>query len=475
MVVILDTTLREGELHPGVYYTAEARKTIGLALAEVGTPRIEFPIVHPSRGGLIQDIKSVIEAVRESYGNVELIVQCRALREDIENAANYNADGCGVFLAATQEHRMAKFGGLSRDEATRRFVEAIELLKSYGFKYRRAVIEDASRFFTAETKEEDTLQFLFSLVKSVYAAGATVVSIPDTSGISIHRSISDIIQTTKKETNAPLAGHFHNDYGNSLPNAIEAVLAGVDEIHVSIYGLGSRNGITDHYELVANLEDLYGVRVGERRSGFMNLYQTFHRMTGIPIPWRHPLSSLARTEKAGTHQAQVVLSPVGYVPRKKFEHDFRGQASFEAGQLMSKRVVDEILKNYDVGEEVRDEIVVAVAERSALKARKLSPMEVGDIIEAKSGISIPRETIARTIRGLEYAYLLIKLRPQYPVRRIMDEVSGWDEVERVDEVYGDVDMVLLTQLRDLEGKDVVDKIRKKFSEGIIDIAALILE
>jgi isopropylmalate/homocitrate/citramalate synthase len=34
-----------GVLQPGVYFTKESRVRVAEALAEVGTPRIEFPIV----------------------------------------------------------------------------------------------------------------------------------------------------------------------------------------------------------------------------------------------------------------------------------------------------------------------------------------------------------------------------------------------------------------------------------------------
>ena len=60
MVTILDTTLREGELQPGVYFTQESRIRIAEALAQVGTPRIEFPIIYPNRGGRIEDVKAAV-------------------------------------------------------------------------------------------------------------------------------------------------------------------------------------------------------------------------------------------------------------------------------------------------------------------------------------------------------------------------------------------------------------------------------
>jgi hypothetical protein len=42
---------------------------VGRALAEVGTPRIEFPIMYPSRGGKIEDIKAAVDDIQGCYSN----------------------------------------------------------------------------------------------------------------------------------------------------------------------------------------------------------------------------------------------------------------------------------------------------------------------------------------------------------------------------------------------------------------------
>ena len=41
------------------------------------------------------------------------------------------------------------------------------------------------------------------------------------------------------------------------------------------------------------------------------------------------------------------------------------------------------------------------------------------------------------------------------------------EVERIDEVYGNSDIILLSRIKDFKGVNVVEKIRSKFKE-IID-------
>ena len=475
MVVILDTTLREGELQPGVYFNCKSRKAIGLALAEIGTRRIEFPIAYPSRGGKVEDIRNAIEEIKKSSNDLQAILQCRACKDDVKNASQYGADGCAVYLGVTQKHRRGKLRGLDRGKAIEQLYESIELLKDFGFRYRRAVLEDVSRFFTSEKSSEDTAAYLSRLLHAVRKAGATIVSIPDTSGMIPHLRVSDVIRRMKEITDLPLAAHFHNDYGNALANAIEAFSAGVEEIHVSIYGLGARNGIVDHYELVSNLEDLYGVSTGEKREQLMALYKRFEQLTGIPIPWRHPLSLSANLEKAGTHQAQIVEAPEGYIPPRKLALDFSGTVFFEASQFVSKRVVGELLKQYSVSDRLKLEVTETIASRSALKQRKLTSQEVRDIIEMKTGISLSIEIISKSIRGSDYAYVVINYKPQYNGRTIVDEVTRWKEVVQADEVYGDVDLVILTQLKDSEGKNVVDKIKEKFKDGIVKITSWIVE
>lgn len=481
MVRILDTTLREGELHPGVYFNGESRVQIAEALAEVGVARIEFPLVYPQRGGRIEDIKTAVIAAQENYGRTA-VIQFRACKQDVELAQEYDAKGCALYLAPTNVHRMGKFHGMTKEKAIEVFVETLELAKSYGFTYRRAVLEDASRFNSLEEKtEEDCYGFLENLLKAVKDAGATIVSIPDTSGIMAPSCVTAFIETIGKLTDQPLACHFHNDYGNALSNALQAVtITQVDEIHVSILGLGARNGITDHYEFVANLEDLLNVPSGERREKLYWLYKVFCEATGIPIPWTHPLAPQCFTEKAGTHQSQVLKNALGYIPRKKLENDFHADLFFEAGRLMSKRVVEKIFHiaasdlphNFSLTPALAQEIAEAIAARSALKQREVSLWEVSDIIKMKAGVEIPIEKLQRIIREGDCAYIKLKLLPQFQVGELIREVGKWKEVERIDEVYGDCDLIIFARLKDARGVYVIDKIRERFGQSILEAVML---
>jgi isopropylmalate/homocitrate/citramalate synthase len=146
-VNILDTTLREGELNSSIYYTNENLESIGLSIAQLGTPRIEFSVPYPQRGGSVSKLKDILNNIQSSYEHSTLIIQCRALEQDIDIAQKMEVNGCDVYLAISEEHRMNKLGGISIDDVIKRLTESLDRLKEYGFHYRRAVLEDASRFF----------------------------------------------------------------------------------------------------------------------------------------------------------------------------------------------------------------------------------------------------------------------------------------------------------------------------------------
>lgn len=484
MIKILDSTLREGELLSGLYFNRENRIEIAEALAEVGTPRIELPLVYPQRKGKTEDIKSVVTSLQDNYGKTA-VLHFRAYKPDVELSQGYDAKGCALYMAPTYLHRTGKFHGLKKQRVIDIFIETLELARSHGYTYRRAVLEDVSRFYnTQERTNEDSYFFLKNLLDTVKGAGATIVSIPDTSGILPPNYCISFIQKISKLTKLPLACHFHNDYGNALANALQAItLPKVEEIHVSILGIGARNGITDHYEFVANLEDLLHIPSGQKREKIRWLYQVFSETTRIPIPWTHPLSPKCFVEKAGTHQSQVVHDPSGYIPRKKLEYDSSADVLFEAGQLMSKKVVELLFQiaARDLPNDVTPspnlikEITETIAARSALKEHEISPWEVKEIIQLKAGMNIPIEKVQRVIRGGEYIYIMLKLLPQFRASELIHEVISWKEVERIDETYGDVDAIIFTRLKDANGIDVLDKLRSRFKQVIFKATTLPIE
>lgn len=462
--IILDTTLREGQLYR--MFSRGVNVRLATMLAEAGVGRIELTVDYPPRT-TYEDVACIVDALR-SYP-VEIVMHGRAFIRDVDAISKYDVHGCALYLAPTDIHRRYKLGGISYEEAVQRFKEAIGRARELGMKYIRATVEDASRLYF---EGRDGMEKLMALVEEMGGCGATIVSVPDTSGMMSPRDAREFVRVLKSRCKTQIACHFHNDYGYASADTVEAAAEGADEVHVCVMGIGDRNGIADLYEVVAALEDLYGIRTGVRRDALSEIYERFWKLTGIRPCMRHPLSKEARTVRAGVHQSMVVYQPVGYVPEKKLLYDFKSGIMLEATPYMSHKVLKELLSKYGLDDEAARRLTEELARLANKKGGRLLPSEVAEILREK-GFEVSGEDVYRFL-GYEYAYILIKLKPQSPTPEIIGELLSWDEVEDVDEVYGDVDMVVRAKILPGSG-NVVSKLKKVFASYIDEVKVLITD
>ncbi len=466
-VEILDSTLREGELFRVLPTDAKVR--VASKLAEAGIKRIELTVHYPSRTKF-EDNEAVVKALKGT--GVLIVMHGRALLDDLEAMAKYDVEGCAVYVAVSRLHREHKLHGLTYDEAVERLCNAAEIAKEHGFKYIRVTFEDVSRIFLEEG--ENRLPVIQAAIERVKEHGATTVSLPDTSGLLTPRSAGAFFQRMKQLSTLPLAAHFHNDYGLASANTIEAAIEGADELHVTLLGVGDRNGIADLYEVVATLEDVYGMHTGVQRSSLKQLYSTFSKIAGMPIPSRHPLSDEARTIRAGVHQSMTVKRTEGYIPAKKLVNDF-DRPLYVLNPFLSHKLVRKILAPHFEGLEdgTAHKIAEALAALTHRVGHRAKREEFQRIMREEAGVEVPYEELAEYFGG-QTVYILMKLRAQYPAQRIVQEVASWNHIESVDEVYGDVDMVVKARTPNPK-EDVVAKLRRDFSEAIQELRVLVAD
>ncbi len=458
--VILDTTLREGELFR--MFGSEVRAQLARRLAEVNVRRIELTVDYPPRT-TESDLRPVLDELKR--GDVEVILHGRAFEEDLKSMKKYEVQGCALYMSLSQIHLEYKLHGMSYEEAFGRLLDSVEKAKS-SFKYVRATLEDASRIYLSEGVDR-----IVEAAERLREAGATIVSIPDTAGLLSPRLASEMIRMIKNRSDVPLAAHFHNDYGMASANTVAAALEGVEEVHVSIMGIGDRNGIADLYEVVATLEDLHGIDTGVERSGLRPLYQFFARLTGVKLNWRHPLSEEARTIRAGVHQAMAVKKPEGYMPEGKLRHDFTAP-TFNLSPYVSHRLVATILGGVKSDEEVR-RVTNLLAEEARASSGVLSVAKARELIKRETGIDLEPSHLEKYLSG-ERVYVLAKLNPRFPAHEIVRELRLWDEVESVDEVYGDADIVI-TGLMSQSADNFVNRLKQKYASAMENVKVLVTD
>jgi 2-isopropylmalate synthase len=295
-ILLLDTTLREGEQTPGVSFAVEQKLRIARALDEIGVDMIE--VGHPN---VSPDINQFIkEVVREDL-RAEIVAHCRARDEDIEKSLSYGVDRVAIFLGTSKSHLKSKLKK-GEDEASNLVYQAIKKARDHGVRVR----------FTAEDAPRTDPGYLIEICRAAIEAGADRIGLPDTVGNQTPDGIRSLFQNVRKEVGAELDAHCHNDLGLALANSLAAMEGGATCIHVTVNGLGERVGITSLCSLAVALKVIYDIDT-VRLDQLMAVGRMVAECSGVKIPSNMPvIGDHAFSHKAGLHTTAVLKDPSTY-------------------------------------------------------------------------------------------------------------------------------------------------------------------
>jgi 2-isopropylmalate synthase len=297
-ISVLDSTLREGEQHPGVSFTIKQRIQIAWMLDYFGVDQIEIsPIVS-------SDHKEAVKTIIKQGLKADIVSHGRALKEDIDVSLSCDAKWCAAYLGISDIHLKDKLR-ITREQAMERAVGTVEYAKSHGLKIRFTV-EDGSR---AEP------EFLLKMCRAIEEAGVDRISLPDTVGIMRPVGMYNFVKKVRDAVDTPLDAHVHNDIGFAVANAFAACDAGVDQIHTTIDGIGERTGIPSLAEVSVALTFLYKSPNDFRLDMLQDLSRLIEDYTSIrPYDSKPIVGSSAYKHKAGTHLAAILKNPAAYEP-----------------------------------------------------------------------------------------------------------------------------------------------------------------
>ncbi|HKU84495.1 MAG TPA: 2-isopropylmalate synthase [Candidatus Nitrosocosmicus sp.] len=296
---ILDSTLREGEQHPGVSFSNKQRIQIAWMLDSFGVDQIEIsPIVSP-------DHHEATKIIMKQGLKADIVAHVRAIKTDVDMALDCDTNWVATYMGISDIHLLAKLR-ISREEAKQRALEVVDYIKSHGLK-SRFTMEDASR-----TDPE----FLLEMCQEMNQRGIERISIPDTVGIMRPRGMYNLVKMVHDNIDSSktaLDVHCHNDVGLALSNALSGCDGGADQIHTTIDGLGERTGIPTLAETAVALNLIYKSNNSFRLHLLKDLSRTISEYTRIPIHESKPLvGDSAYKHKAGTHLAAILRNPSAY-------------------------------------------------------------------------------------------------------------------------------------------------------------------
>jgi 2-isopropylmalate synthase len=307
VIQILDSTLREGEQTPGVYFDGHIKLAIADLLDEVGVDIIEagHPMVTP-------EIHEAIKQIANHNLRARVGAHSRSLEADINLALECGVDFLGIFYC------------VSNDRLNHIFKKDLK----FAIEQITGIIEYAKKLdpnLLIRYTPEDTVRSDFDNVINVSVAavraGADIISIADTTGFMIPGSKNNMFdyisrfreELDKYDLSPKIAVHCHNDRGLALANALDGIRAGAEIVDVSVLGLGERAGIVDMSQLLVILQTEYDENSNWNLRKLPELYNLVSKYANIPIPAHLPvMGANAFTHCAGVHTHAAIKNPVHY-------------------------------------------------------------------------------------------------------------------------------------------------------------------
>jgi len=307
LVQILDTTLREGEQSPGVYFDTHIKLAIAKQLDNIGVDYIEAG--HPV---VTEEIHQTVKQLANLGFRAIIGAHARSLKKDVDLALECGVKFLGIFYCVSDQRLNHIFN--------KNLEEAIEQITNV-IRYAKEQRPDLIIRYTPEDTVRSPWNNVEKAAVAAVEAGADVISIADTTGFLIpgtENNMYDFVTRLKdlfrkRKLTPKIAVHCHNDRGLALANALDGFRAGADIIDTTVLGLGERAGLVDMATLMAVLKNDFHVENKWKLEKIPELYRLVSEYSGLPIPVNFPITGEnAFTHCAGVHTQAAAIDPVHY-------------------------------------------------------------------------------------------------------------------------------------------------------------------
>ena len=297
MLEIMDTTLRDGEQTSGVSFTALEKLTLAkLLLLELRVDRIEIASARVSNGEF-RAVKNIM-----SWATMENLIERIEVLTFVDNGISID----WMKQAGARVQNLLTKGSLNHlkfqlkqtpKEHFKNIAKSIEKAEIEGFK-TNVYLEDWSNGMVSS---ED---YVFEYLDFLATQPIRRILLPDTLGILTPEKTSLYLKKIlNRYPNIHFDFHGHNDYDLSVANALEAVKAGVNGLHLTVNGMGERAGNAPLASVVAVINDfLPGTNININENALHQVSKLVATFTGFRIPENKPIvGDNVFTQTAGIH------------------------------------------------------------------------------------------------------------------------------------------------------------------------------
>jgi len=296
-VILVDTTLRDGEQTAGVVFSNKEKIRIAQMLDSLGVHQLEVGI--PVMGG---DEKEAIKAIVDLGLDASIMAWNRANVDDIKHSLDCGTDSLAISISTSDIHIIHKLQ-TSREWVLDNMAKAVEFAKKHD-KYVSVNAEDASR---------SDFEFLIKFSLRAKECGADRLRFCDTVGILEPFKTYDVIKQLIDATGMDIEMHTHNDFGMATANALAGVRAGASLVGVTVNGLGERAGNAVLAEVAMALKYLYEIDIHVKPRELREISEYVALASGRTLSVCMPIVGTNMfAHESGIHADGVIKHPATY-------------------------------------------------------------------------------------------------------------------------------------------------------------------
>jgi D-citramalate synthase len=295
-IEVMDTTLRDGEQAEGISMMPEEKRTIaGRLLETVKVDRIEVASARVSEGER-RAVRAIVDYA-ESRGMTDRveILGFVDVNRSVDWATSVGARVINLLTKGSLHHcreQLKKTHEQHLDDV-RRTVE-------YGVKQGvtfNVYLEDWSGGMLGSP------DYVHEHIEALCGIDVRRIMLPDTLGLLAPPQVRDFVgPIVEAFPDRHFDFHGHDDYGLGTANTLEAAIAGVRGVHVTVNGMGERAGNVTLDEVVVALRDHAGIRTSVDERTLSDISKLVEVFSGRRVPPNKPIvGENVFTQTAGIH------------------------------------------------------------------------------------------------------------------------------------------------------------------------------
>lgn len=348
-----------------------------------------------------------VELIASEGLEAEVCSATRGVKRDIDAAIDAGVDSVNIIVPTSDLHIEQKLGK-TREQVLEMMVDAVAHSKDHGLVAELST-EDGSR------TDRD---YLKRVVRRALDVGVDRISLCDTVGALTPEKAYDFFSEMREEfPDAVFSVHCHDDFGLAVANSLAGLMAGADQVHATMNGIGERAGNASLEEIAVALRVIYGVGMGIKTEELYATSQLVSRLIGVPVqPNKAIVGANAFSHESGIHTHAIVRNPLTYeVIKPELVGAVRGIVSGKhagsAGLMKSlsdmnlnpsdaefKEILAQVKSVGDRGESVTDADLLHIA-RGVMGILNELPLRIDEFLVTTGNRITPTSSVKLRLNG----------------------------------------------------------------------------